>query len=70
MSAVAAAGAGAGPSSASSASSAIAAAPAGASAGSVFVKCSGDARARFAEVAIFEDDTVTRLAERASQKRG
>ena len=42
----------------------------GTSLGSIFIKLAGDARARFAEVAIFDDDTVTRLAERASQKRG
>ena len=47
---------------------AAAAAAAGAPAGSVFVKRAGDARARFAEVEIFETDTVTRLAERASLK--
>jgi uncharacterized protein YfaP (DUF2135 family) len=32
------------------------------------VKRAGDARARFAEVPIFEGDTITRLAERASLK--
>jgi hypothetical protein len=37
---------------------------------SVFVKRAGDARARFTEVAIFEDDTVTRLAKRCSLERG
>ena len=42
----------------------------GAPAGSVFVKRAGDARARFAEVAIFEGDTVARLAKRASLERG
>ena len=47
---------------------AAAAAAAGAPAGSVFVKRAGDARARFAEVEIFETDTVTRLADRASRK--
>jgi hypothetical protein len=66
---VPAAAAGAGPSSAAPASSA-AAAVAGAPAGGVFVKRAGDARARFAEVEIFEADTVTRLADRASLKRG
>jgi len=55
------------PAPASSAAAAVAAA-AGAPAGSVFVKRAGDARARFAEVEIFETDTVTRLAERASLK--
>ena len=35
---------------------------------SVFVKRTGDARARFAQVEILESDTVTRLAERASLK--
>jgi len=68
--AAAAAVAGAGPplpAPASSAAAAVAAA-AGAPAGSVFVKRAGDARARFAEVEIFETDTVTRLAERASLK--
>ena len=64
---VAAAAVGAGPSSAAPASSAAAAA-AGVSAGSVFVKRACDARARFAEVEIFETDTVTRLADRASRK--
>ena len=59
----------AGPSSAAPASSA-AAAVAGAPARSVFVKRAGDARARFAEVEIFEADTVTRLAKRASLERG
>ena len=66
---VAAAAAGAGPSSAAPASSA-AAAVAGALVGSVFVKRAGDARARFAEVEIFEADTVARLAKRASLERG
>ena len=66
---VAAAAAGASPSSTAPASSA-AAAVAGAPARSVCVKRAGDARARFAEVEIFEADTVTRLAERASLKRG
>ena len=42
-----------------------AAAAAGASAGSVFVKRAGDALACFAEVDIFEADTVARLAKRA-----
>ena len=42
----------------------------GTSVGSIFIKLAGDARARFAEVAIFDNDTVTRVAERASQKRG
>ena len=37
-------------------------------AASVLVKRAGDARARFAEVPIFEGDTITRLAERASLK--
>ena len=50
------------------ATSVVAAAASGASMGSVFVKRNGDAHARFAEVAILEDDTVTRLAERASLK--
>ena len=66
---VAAAAAGAGTSSAAPASSAAAAA-AGAPARSVFVKRAGDVRARFAEVEIFETDTVTRLAKRASLERG
>ena len=61
---VAAATAGAGPSSAAPASSA-AAAFAGAPVGSVFVKRAGDALACFAEVDIFEADTVARLAKRA-----
>ena len=65
-SSVAVAAAGAGPSSAAPASAAPAAA--GAPAGGVFVKRAGDARARFAEVEIFETDTVTRLADRASRK--
>jgi hypothetical protein len=38
----------------------------GTSLGSIFIKLAGDARARFAEVAIFDGDTVTRLAKRAS----
>ena len=42
----------------------------GAPAGSVFVKRAGDARARFAEVAIFDGDTVARLAKRASLELG
>jgi len=65
---VAAAAAGAGTSSAAPASSSAdaAAAVTGAPAGSVFVKRAGDARARFAEVEIFEADTVTRIAKRAS----
>ena len=63
----AAAGTGAPPAAARAPSSAGSAAP-GAPAGSVFVKRAGDARARFAEVEIFETDTVTRLAERASRK--
>ena len=42
----------------------------GAPAGSVFVKRAGDARARFAKVAIFEGDAVTDLAERATLKLG
>jgi len=40
---------------------------AGVSAGSVFIKLAG-ARTRFAEVAIFENDTGTRLAKRASRE--
>ena len=44
------------------------AAAADAPAGRVFVKRSNDARARFAEVEIFEGDTVTRLAKRASHE--
>jgi hypothetical protein len=68
---VAAAAAGAGPSSAAPASSsssaaAAAAAVAGAPAGSVFVKRSDDARARFAPVEIFVSDAVGHLAKRAS----
>ena len=59
----------AGASTASPAAHASSVAPAtGTLLGSVFVKRNGDARARFAEVAIFDDDTVTRLAERASLK--
>jgi len=46
------------------------AAAGGVSAGSVFVKRSDVARAHFAEVDIFEADTVARLADRASLKRG
>ena len=46
----------------------VAAGASGTSVGYVFVKRNGDAHARFAEVAILEDDTVTRLAERASLK--
>jgi hypothetical protein len=66
-SSVAAAAAGAGPSSAAPASSAAAAAAvAGAPAGSVFVKRSDDARARFAPVEIFVGDAVGHLAKRAS----
>ena len=42
----------------------------GTSLGSIFIKREGDARSRFAEVAIFEADTVTRLAKRASLERG
>ena len=42
----------------------------GTSLGSIFIKLAGDARARFAEVAIFDGDTVTRLAKRASVERG
>ena len=64
-----AAAAGAGPSSAAPASSA-AAAVAGVSAGSVFVKRSDDAHARFAPVEIFVGDAVGHLAERASLKLG
>ena len=40
----------------------------GTSMGSIFIKLAGDARARFAEVAIFDGDTVTRLAKRASRE--
>ena len=69
LSSCAAAAAGAGPSSAAPASSA-AAAVAGVSAGSVFVKRSDDARARFAPVEIFVGDAVGHLAERASLKLG
>ena len=36
-------------------------------AGSVFVKDSGDASARFSKVDIFDDDTVADLAERATR---
>ena len=61
-----AAGAGAGPPPAP----ARFAAAGGVSAGSVFVKRSDDVRAHFAEVDIFEADTVARLADRASLKRG
>ena len=39
-----------------------------ASAGRVLVKRAGDPSARFAEVEVFADDTVTRLAERASRR--
>ena len=63
-SSVTAAAAGAAPSSAALASASASAA--GSPVGSVFVKRAGDARARFAEVGIFETDTVTRLAKRAS----
>jgi len=63
-SSVTAAAAGAAPSSAAPASASSSAA--GSPVGSVFVKRAGDARARFAEVGIFETDTVTRLAKRAS----
>jgi hypothetical protein len=70
VAAAAAAAAGAGPSSAAPASSSAAAAVAGEPAGSVFVKREGDPRARFAEVEIFEADTVTRLAKRASLELG
>ena len=59
-----AAGAGAGPPPAPAPSVAAG----GVSAGSVFVKRSDDALARFAEVEIFEADNVARLAERASLK--
>jgi hypothetical protein len=61
-----AAGAGAGPLPAPARSVAAG----GVSAGSVFVKRSDDVRAHFAEVDIFEADTVARLADRASLKRG
>ena len=60
--------AGADPSSAAPASSAAAAAAAGESAGSVFVKRSDDACARFAPVEILVGDAVGHLAERASLK--
>ena len=52
------------------AATAAAAAAAGASAGSVFVKRSDDARARFAPVEIFVGDAVGHLAKRASLERG
>ena len=52
------------------AATAAAAAAAGASAGSVFVKRSEDARARFAPVEIFVGDAVGHLAKRASLERG
>ena len=52
------------------ASTVVAAAATGASLGCVFVKRAGDAHARFAEVAIFEADTVARLAMRCSRERG
>ena len=60
------AGEGAGPSHAPARS----AAAGGVSTGSVFVKRSDDVRAHFAEVEICEADTVARLADRASLKRG
>ena len=62
----------AGPSSAAPASTAPAAAAsaADAPAGSVFVKRSGDPRARFAPVDIFVGDAVGHLADRASLRRG
>ena len=65
-----AAAAGAGPSSAAPASPAAAAAAGGVSAGSVFVKRSDDARARFAPVKIFVGDAVGHLVKRASLERG
>ena len=65
----AAAGFGAPPAAAGASSAAASTAP-GAPAGSVFVKRAGDARARFAEVFIFEGDTVARLAKRASLELG
>ena len=64
----AATAAAAGPSSAAPASTAAAAAGGGASAGTVFVKRSGDPRARFAPVDIFVGDAVGHLADRASLK--
>ena len=51
------------------AATAAAAAAAGASAGSVFVKRSDDARARFAPVEIFVGDAVGHLTKRASLER-
>ena len=65
FSAAAAATAAAAAAPASSSSAAAATAASVASSGSVFVKRAGDARARFAEVEIFEADTVARLAKRA-----
>ena len=71
-SSAAAAAAAAGSSSAAPASTAPAAAAsaADAPAGSVFVKRSGDPRARFAPVEIFVGDAVGHLADRASLRRG
>ena len=66
----AATAAAAGPSSAAPASTAAAATGGGASAGTVFVKRSGDPRARFAPVDIFVGDAVGHLADRASLRRG
>jgi hypothetical protein len=64
----AATAAAAGPTSAAPASTAAAATGGGASAGTVFVKRSGDPRARFAPVDIFVGDAVGHLADRASLK--
>ena len=66
----AATAAAAGPTSAAPASTAAAATGGGASAGTVFVKRSGDPRARFAPVDIFVGDAVGHLADRASLRRG
>ena len=66
--AAASAAAGAGPSPAAVHKPAAAAVAVGASAGSVFVKRSDDAVARFAPVEIFGGDAVGHLAERASRK--
>ena len=66
--AAASAAAGAGPSPAAVHKPAAAAVAVGASAGSVFVKRSDDAVARFVPVEIFGGDAVGHLADRASRK--